>query len=127
MTTTAINESIDPPVVIESIPEALRASCMLGRTDEVRDCLQRWKSMPTPVPRRPPKRPNVHLQPAMLVAVDHDHLSTVSLLLDEGFQIAPEAVQIALVKRSTAMLQTFIDHGWNINKRLGATMAPPLT
>ncbi|KAI4132492.1 MAG: hypothetical protein LQ341_006271 [Variospora aurantia] len=118
MTTTAINESINPPVAIESIPEALRASCMLGRTDEVRHCLQRWKSMPTPVPRRPPKRPNVHLQPAVLVAVNHNHLSTVALLLDEGFRIAPEAVQIALVKRSTAMLQTFIDHGWNINKRL---------
>ncbi|KAL8964630.1 MAG: hypothetical protein Q9197_006859 [Variospora fuerteventurae] len=63
----------------------------------------------------------------MLVALEHDHLSTVSLLLDEGFKIAPEAVQIALVKRSTAMLQTFIDHGWNTNKRLGVTMAPPLT
>ncbi|KAI4259231.1 MAG: hypothetical protein L6R42_004682 [Xanthoria sp. 1 TBL-2021] len=49
------------------------------------------------------------------------------MLLEESFFIAYEAVRAALTNRSTAMLQVFLDDGWNINKTLGSSMAPPLS
>ncbi|KAL8756165.1 MAG: hypothetical protein Q9199_003117 [Rusavskia elegans] len=49
------------------------------------------------------------------------------MLLEEGFFIGYEAVRAALANWSTAMLQVFLDHGWNINKTLGPSMAPALS
>lgn len=82
--------------------------------------------MANPVPRRPPARPTVHLQPALLAAVQHNQPAVVSLLLDEGFIIGHEVVRLAISTRSFAILQAFVDHGWNINKQLGPSMAPAL-
>lgn len=111
----------------ESVLDTLREACANGQTEEARECLRRWKNVENPVPRRPPKRPTVHLHPAMLAAVENDHPSTMSMLLDEGFFIGYEAVRAALTNRSTAMLQVFLDHGWNVNRTLGPIMAPALS
>ncbi|KAL8786470.1 MAG: hypothetical protein Q9213_002786 [Squamulea squamosa] len=111
----------------DNVLDTLREACTNGQTEEARDCLNRWRSMEDPIPPRPPRKPTVHLQPALFAAVEKDHTATASLLLDEGFLVEHEAVRAALANRSTAMLQVFLDHGWNINKKLGPTMAPALT
>ncbi len=115
--TTSTNNILDP----------LREACAHGRTEEARKLLTEWKNNPNPVPRRPPKRPTVLLHPALLAAVQENHLATASMLLDEGFLISYEEVRAALTNRSTAMLEVFLNHGWNINRTLGPSMAPGLT
>ncbi|KAL8913118.1 MAG: hypothetical protein Q9171_002012 [Xanthocarpia ochracea] len=115
--TTSTNNILDP----------LREACAHGRTEEARELLTEWKNTANPVPRRPPKRPTVHLHPALLAAIQENHLATASMLLDEGFTISYEEVRAALTNRSTAMLQIFLSHGWNINRTLGPSMAPALT
>ncbi|KAL8835887.1 MAG: hypothetical protein Q9176_006660 [Flavoplaca citrina] len=111
------------PNILDSLQEA----CAHGRTEEAKEILDRWKNMSNPVPCRPPERPMVHLHPALHAAVRSDHLSTVSMLLDEGFRISYQEVRPALANRSMAMLQVFLDHGWKINQILGPSMAPALT
>ena len=117
------NRTASTTCLVDSLQEA----CAHGRTEEAKKILDRWKSMSNPVPRRPPKRPMVHLHSALHAAVQHDHLSTVSMLLDEGFCISYQEVRPALANRSMAMLQVFLNHGWNINQTLGPSMAPALT
>ncbi|KAL8990733.1 MAG: hypothetical protein Q9169_008049 [Polycauliona sp. 2 TL-2023] len=111
----------------ENILDTLREACANGRTNEARECLRRWKKMENPVPSRPPKRPTAHLHPALIAAVEHDHVSTASMLLERKFILSYKPVLAALKNRSTAMLQVFLDHGWNINKTLGPCMAPALS
>ncbi|KAL8919570.1 MAG: hypothetical protein Q9208_006687 [Pyrenodesmia sp. 3 TL-2023] len=110
-----------------SILPALTEACAQGSTTRVRACLERWRGMASPVPRRPPSKPTLHLQPALLAAIQNNHPAVVSLLLDQGFIIGHEVVRAAIETRSFAILQAFLNHGWNINKQLGPTMAPALS
>ncbi|KAL9626473.1 MAG: hypothetical protein Q9204_007273 [Flavoplaca sp. TL-2023a] len=109
------------------ILDSLQEACAHGRTEEAKEILDRWKNMSNPVPCRPPERPMVHLHPALHAAVRSGHLSTVSMLLDEGFRVSYQEVRPALANRSMAMLQVFLDHGWKINQILGPSVAPALT
>ncbi|KAL8780446.1 MAG: hypothetical protein Q9213_006458 [Squamulea squamosa] len=92
----------------ETIHETLISACAHGLNEAAKDCLDRLKDMSYKIPPPLPASYVTPMQPALQAAVKNDHSSTVSLLLDE-------------------VLQTFLDHGWKINKKLGPTMAPPLS
>ncbi|KAL8864765.1 MAG: hypothetical protein Q9198_009656, partial [Flavoplaca austrocitrina] len=113
-----ITRTTPPTNILDSLQEA----CAHGRTEEAKEILDRWKNMSNPVPRM------AHLlHPALQAAVRYDHLSTVSMMLDEGFRVSYQEVRPALANRSMAMLQVFLDHGWKINQILGPSVAPALT
>lgn len=108
---------------IHGVLDMLTEACANGRTEEARTCLEMVESMKTPIPHRGPRKPTSHLQPAFLAALENNHLSTVSLLVDEGFVVNREALGAAIRNQSTAMLQVFLDRGWRVNKRLCSTTA----
>ena len=121
------NLGTDDASTYNGILETLVKACAEGHTVATRDCLAKWKDMAHPIPPRPRSRPTSRLQPALLAAIENDQPSTVSYLLDEGFILDIEAVEAALKIRSFAILQVFLDHGWKIDQKLGATMAPALS
>ncbi|KAL9035578.1 MAG: hypothetical protein Q9180_004790 [Flavoplaca navasiana] len=104
-----------------NILESLQEACAHGRTKEAKKILNRWKNMSNPVPHM------VDLYPALHAAARYDHLSTVSMLLDKRFRVSYHDVLPALANRSMAMLQVFLNHGWNINQNMGPSVAPALT
>ncbi|KAI9843020.1 MAG: hypothetical protein M1837_006651 [Sclerophora amabilis] len=99
----------------------VEAACAEGRLDELHDINCRWLARNRPDPttgviRRP------WLWACMYRAIDTGHAKVVSYLLSTGFVISPvkkrsaHFIGRALKARSTAVLQAFLDHGWDINE-----------
>jgi hypothetical protein len=107
--------------------EELKSACAADQLSRVQQLLKQWQSLPNPSPPRPPSRPTVHLRSALHAAVRQNRSSIVSFLLDEGFMVDFDAVSIAIKEKFIEILQVFLDHGWNINKIQGASMAPALS
>ncbi|KAL8927094.1 MAG: hypothetical protein Q9172_001516 [Xanthocarpia lactea] len=110
------------PSSSDKLIATLEDAAAKGHTEAVRHCLTQWTSTATSSSRR-----GVKLQPALLAAVENNQPVTVGLLLDEGLHIGYEIVRAAISIHSVAILEVFLDHGWNINQKLGPTMAPALS
>ncbi|KAL9614163.1 MAG: hypothetical protein Q9167_001315 [Letrouitia subvulpina] len=73
-----------------------------------------------------PKRKDPILLEAFYTAIENSQPRTTSLLFDRGLRVDLHSVKLALEQKSTAALEEFLKHGWNINKPLFQTMIPPL-
>ncbi len=119
----ALPDMVNPgPSSSDKLIATLEDAAAQGRTEAVRDCLTEWKPTATSSSRR-----GVKLQPALLAAVENNQPATVGLLLDEGLHIGYDIVRAAISIHSVAILEVFLHHGWNINQKLGPTMAPALS
>lgn len=62
-----------------------------------------------------PGLPQTELDDALTFGVQNAAIDVVGALLDHRSQITEIAFYAALKKEDTVLLQTFIDHGWDIN------------
>ena len=93
----------------------LREASLTGDLSAVESHLNQWRAQLSPSELTPK-----HLDDALVGAVGAGQAPTVSLLLDQGAQLDSDVIQIALgAHNSTALFQTFLDHGWDINAATG--------
>ncbi|MCJ1383856.1 hypothetical protein MMC17_006970 [Xylographa soralifera] len=97
----------------------LYEACVAGDLEAVKFELQSWQSRLDPSKLTPK-----HLQDVVLGAVRADQPLVASFLFDQGAVLDGYIVQNAM-HGSLAMLQVFLDHGWDINERTD-TGAPAL-
>jgi hypothetical protein len=62
---------------------------------------------------------------ALWAAIQKNHVSVVSCLLDQGVGIMDLDFAEATKKKSYPMLQLLLDRGWNINTHMGGWSEPP--
>ena len=79
------------------------------------ETLQNWRSALAPAPLDLSS-----FQSILGVAISSNRLEIVSFLLEQGTIISPYIIVPALQSNNPrAVLQTFLDHGWNINSKTG--------
>ena len=109
------------------VEEVVNASAS-GQLPTLQSLIEKWLAMEDP---NPPRDDAVHgpLSPfssALSYAIRNEHLDIIGYLLDKGIRITRGASVAAVVDvKSIPVLQTFLDHGWDINEspRFGC---PPL-
>ena len=101
---------------------SLEEACTDGLIETGRSCLESWKNMATKE-----SHSKAEIRQFLPIAVKNRHPGMVSLLLDEGLHIDCDVVKIAIASGSIETLEIFLQYGWNINQKLGPTMAPPLS
>jgi hypothetical protein len=79
--------------------------------------------VPTPIPEEFDMGPYVV---ALSAAVRNNHVHIASYLLSQGVPLNVELFVNATERKSYEMLQTFLDHGWNINEPIGRATPAPL-
>lgn len=55
---------------------------------------------------------------ALYLAVKHSHVDIVDYLLSESVQISSNHVKSATEEQNTAILELFVDHGWDIDEQM---------
>ena len=59
-------------------------------------------------------------------AIDNDKASILSYLLSQKIPFNRYLIESAIEKRSTSLLQAFLDNGWDINKPVSESVPPLL-
>lgn len=119
--------SREPP---NDLPELLEWAAFKGDlplvkllVEEARNC------QPT---LRNPRNENVrhiweNFQQAPEAATRMGNLEVLRFLLDQGFLVTENVVQVAVLVRSTAALDLLLEYGWDINARFRAWKSPPIS
>lgn len=59
-------------------------------------------------------------------AVQNRHKAVVTYLLSEGVIVEPSHVKVTILNKDTAILELFVESGWDINERMEWAFPPPL-
>lgn len=94
----------------------LSSAAKEGDLSQVQVLVEQWRSELLPALLTPQ-----HLNSALVEAVSYHRVAVTSYLLDQGAEISPNMIVLALGKTqdAIAMFQTYLDHGWDINSRTG--------
>ncbi|KAL9119648.1 MAG: hypothetical protein Q9187_003802, partial [Circinaria calcarea] len=108
------------------IEEVVNASAS-GQLPRLQSLMEKWLAMKDPNP--PGDDVDDPLSPfstALDCAIRNEHLHIIGYLMDKGARITRVTSTTAVVHvKSIPVLQTFLDHGWDINERPGSG-CPPL-
>jgi hypothetical protein len=105
------------PPTPDSTVEQLVSVSSSGDLSSVQAIFQEWKSAQDPVTAASRKEPNHAVQPALEAAADKNQLQVITYFLEQGLVITETAVWNAIRAESTAALELFLEHGWDINTR----------
>lgn len=78
----------------------------------------RSDDLPTIKRHMPKRKAQSDLNAALLVAIPQSALPTIKLLLEVGADFGHAGRFAALDKKEPAVLEAFIEHGWNVNDTL---------
>lgn len=115
-----LNMAIDMSNASPELRRVVDAS-IANEPDNVREVLAASKR------NAPSSQPDLKpFAPAVAIAVEHQSIQVLSLLLSEGLPVSGLAVLQAIFWRSIPAFETFVSCGWNINQPLERTKPPPL-
>lgn len=107
----------DLPPEVERLKEASAS----GNLADAKDIFSQWLAMPTS------QRIEIgSFVAALTAAVENSHVHVASYLLSQGVPGLASLFVTAIEARSYEMLQTFLDHGWDINEPIKMGCPPPL-
>lgn len=106
----------NPPTPDPTVEQLVSVSTS-GELSSVQAIFQEWKSAQDPVTAASLKEPNHAVQPALEAAVYKNQLQVITYFLEQGLVITERVVQQAIRAESTAALELFLEHGWDISTR----------
>lgn len=102
--------------------ENMRSMCVIGDLEGFQDAMDSLLS------RSQPEVFNIgNLHDVMWEAIQHDRVEIVSNLLFHGFPIKPFYAQKATRCKAKAVLERFLEAGWNINEPVDVLKPPVLS
>jgi hypothetical protein len=114
-------ESVD--VLSYALKQGLRIAAEIGDVERLRHLLGRWRTDSLGLP----EIKGMEFEEALIAAVEHRHVDVVRYLLNhKGVQVTPRLIRAPAnfrrihdndVAVTGAILQAFLDHGWDINSR----------
>lgn len=119
--------AVESELSFDSLLEDLKSACAAGQLFPVQQLMKQLQKAPRLNSSRSSSRRMVPLQPALHAATESCHPEIISFLLSKGLRCDVNIFSMAIKAKSTSCLQVFVDHGWKINRHLGASMAPPLS